>query len=88
MAQELEARMIVQVVDVALGAGEEIVDADDLVALRKQPVDQVRAEKPSAARHQNALAAFIESRHRISLKATSVKTSLASNEPIPWARLC
>ncbi len=44
--------LAVQVVDVALGRGEQIVGADDLVALLQQSVDEVRAEEAGSARHQ------------------------------------
>ena len=51
MAHELKARVPDQVLDVALGAGEEIVDADDVVPIGNQPVAQMRAEKPGASGH-------------------------------------
>ncbi len=59
VADELEARMVVQVLDVALGAGEEIVDAEHLVALLQQPVAQMRAEESGAAGDQDALAGVV-----------------------------
>jgi hypothetical protein len=46
VAHELEARMMVEVVDVALGAGKEVVDAKNFVALVEQPVGQVGAQEP------------------------------------------
>ena len=63
MAQELEARVVMQVFDIALRAGEEIVGADHFMALRHQPVDQMRAEKARSTSDQDTLAAFIEARH-------------------------
>jgi hypothetical protein len=44
---QLEALVPDQMVDVRLGAGEEIVDADDVVARCDQPITEVGAEKPS-----------------------------------------
>ena len=49
-----------QVRDVRLAAGEEVVDAEDVVAFRDQPLAEVRAEKAGAAGDQNA---FFESIH-------------------------
>jgi hypothetical protein len=54
MADQLEVLVIEQVLDVLSGAGEEIVDAEDIGALRQQPFAQMRPEKPGPARHQNA----------------------------------
>ena len=45
MTQELEPRMLVQMFDVALRAGEQIVHTQDVMPLIQKPVDQVRAEK-------------------------------------------
>ena len=64
VAQELETRMVVKMVDVALGAGEEIVGAENLVPLLQKSVDQVRAEKSGSSRHENALPALVKSCHR------------------------
>ena len=61
MAHEFEARMIVQMIDIALGAGEQIVDAQHFMAVGQQAIDQMRAEKSGAAGHQDAFAAVIES---------------------------
>ena len=55
MADQLEALVIEQVLDVAAGAGEEIVDADDIGALGQQALAQMRAEEAGAAGDQNAL---------------------------------
>ena len=44
-----------QMRDVALGAGEEIVDADEIGAALQQALAQMRAEKAGPAGHQNAL---------------------------------
>ena len=38
-----------QVVDVRRRAGEEVVDADDLVPLGQEPLAQVRADEPGPA---------------------------------------
>jgi hypothetical protein len=56
---EFEARMIVQVLDIALAAGEEVVGAQDLMALLQQTVAQVRAQETGAARDQYSLADVI-----------------------------
>ena len=48
VAQQLEAGMLRQLGDVALGPGVEIVHAQDVAALGRQPLAQVRAEKTGA----------------------------------------
>ena len=47
--QQLEARMVEQVLDVVPPAGEEVVQADDVVALGQQPVAEMRADEAGAA---------------------------------------
>ena len=49
MAQEFEFRIAVQVGDIALLAGEQVVDAEHFLPAAKQAVAQVRAEKSRAA---------------------------------------
>ena len=51
---QLEIRLGQQMGHVALLAGEEIVQADDVVTLRNQPVAQMRTQKSRAAGHQNS----------------------------------
>ena len=55
MADQLEALVVEQMLDVAPRAGEEIVEADDLRALRQQALAEMRAEKAGAAGDQNTL---------------------------------
>ena len=55
VAQELEFRIAVQVGDVALLAGEQVVDAQHFLSAPEQPVAQVRAEKARAARDERAV---------------------------------
>ncbi len=51
VADELEALVADQVVDVLAAAGDQVVDADHAVALGQQPLAQVRAEEAGAAGH-------------------------------------
>ena len=51
---QLEIRPVEQMRDVGLLAGEEIVEADDVVSLLDQPLAQMRAQKAGPAGHQNA----------------------------------
>ncbi len=89
MAQELEARMVVQVIDVALGAGEEIVDAQHLVALRQQPVDQVRAEEACATRDQDAFAAIVKTGHEFrSMQISAQQSSLLLHFIVTFQTIC
>jgi hypothetical protein len=62
--------MVTQMLDVAFAAREEIVDADDLMTLLDQSVDQMRTEKSGAAGDQNALTTIAQL-HRYSLGAHS-----------------
>ena len=55
MADEFEAFLANEMLDVATRAGEEIVDADDVRPLLEQPVAQMRAEEAGAAGHHDAL---------------------------------
>ena len=54
MPDQLEVRPAEQVGDVGLLAGEEVVEADDVVPLLDQPLAEVRAEEAGAAGDQNA----------------------------------
>jgi hypothetical protein len=49
VAQKLEVCVITQVLNVPPIACEEIVDTDDFMTMRDQPVDQMRAKKSGAA---------------------------------------
>jgi hypothetical protein len=55
MAHQLKALAADQVLDIALGAGEKVVDADDVGAGRIEPVAQVGAEKTRPAGYQDSL---------------------------------
>jgi hypothetical protein len=54
VADDLEARIGNEMRDVPAAAGEEIVDADDFVALGQKPFAQERAEEPGTSRHQDS----------------------------------
>ena len=49
-----------EVLDVLLGPGEKIVDANNLVAVAEQAINQMRAEKSGTAGDQDAFAAIID----------------------------
>ena len=59
MPDELEPGVFQQVLDVALGAGEQIVGADHLVATLQQPVDEVGAQEACAACDEDSLAGVV-----------------------------
>ena len=61
MADELEARMRVQMLDVALAAGEQIVGTDHFMALLEQSVAKVGAKEAGAAGDQHAFATLVVS---------------------------
>ena len=54
VADQFEVRLAQQVGDVRLLAGEEVVQADHVVAFVDQPLAEVRAEKAGPAGDQNA----------------------------------
>jgi hypothetical protein len=55
VTNQLEQRVAHQVGDVALGAGEEIVDAEHVMAISQQSIAQVRAQEAGAAGNENLL---------------------------------
>jgi hypothetical protein len=55
VADELEVGLREQVRDVGLLAGEEVVDADHVVARGHEPVAEMAAEKAGASGHEHAL---------------------------------
>ena len=63
VAHELEPWVAVQVVDVALRAGEQVVEADHLVPLIQQAVDQVRPDEPGTAGDEDAFPAVVKACH-------------------------
>ena len=52
MAHQLEATVIEQMLDITPRAGEKIIDAQDLGTIGKQPLAQMRPQKPRAASNQ------------------------------------
>ena len=52
MTHQLEVRVVEQMQDVFFGASEEIIQADDIVAVVQQALTEVRAEEASAAGDQ------------------------------------
>ena len=60
MPEELEIGVVFKVGNVLLRAGEQIVDTEDFVAVRKKAVAQVRAEEAGPARHHDALARIVD----------------------------
>src|SRR5207302_10145238 len=54
VTHELEVVAVEQPIEIGAATGEEVVEADDLVAVREEPLAQVRAKKTRAARHESA----------------------------------
>src|SRR5262249_47549483 len=52
VTHELEVVVIEQMLDIALRAGEEIIDANDVGAIREQTIAEVRAEETGASGNQ------------------------------------
>ena len=59
VAQQFEVRVVQQMSDVVLGAGEEVVDAEHVVAIRKQTLAQMAAEEAGTAGDEDALAEVV-----------------------------
>ena len=55
VAHDLEVGFADVMLDVLLGAGEEVVQAQDVIAAGHQEVDQVRPDEAGAARHHHAI---------------------------------
>ena len=56
VAQQLEALVVEEVLDITSGASKEIVDAEPLVAAFEQPIGEMRAEEAGAARDEEFFA--------------------------------
>jgi hypothetical protein len=54
VANQLKVRLVQQMSDVRLLAGEEVVDTDDVMSFGNQPLGQVRAEESGAASDQDS----------------------------------
>ena len=54
VAQQLEALVVEEVLDITSGASKEIVDAEPLVAAFEQPIGEMRAEEAGAARDEDS----------------------------------
>ena len=53
MTQKLKPRVVVQMVNVSLGAGKEVVDAQDFMAIQQQPVTKMRSQKTGSTCDKN-----------------------------------
>ncbi len=54
MAHQLEIRVVEEMGDVVLGAGEEVVETDDVVAFSEQALAEMAAEEAGAAGDEDA----------------------------------
>ena len=59
MPEEFEVGMILQMLDILLRAGEQVVNAQDFVAVAQQPIAQMRPQEAGASGHHDALAQTI-----------------------------
>jgi hypothetical protein len=55
VAHKFEARIVAQMIHISVGAGIEVVDAQNLSAVFKKTLAQVRAEKARASGNKNPL---------------------------------
>src|SRR5438046_572715 len=68
VADELKAGVSMEMLQVTLGAGEKIINAEYFVSLLQQAIDQVGPKEPRAPRDQNAFAAVIKACHAFNSK--------------------
>jgi hypothetical protein len=54
VADEIEAVVVDDPIDVAAGTGEKVIDADEVGAVFEQALAQMRAEKSGTAGHNHA----------------------------------
>jgi hypothetical protein len=54
VAHQLEIRVVEEMGDVVLGAGEEVVETDDVVAFSEQALAEMAAEEAGAAGDEDA----------------------------------
>src|SRR5579872_5046180 len=59
VTQKFESRICVQMLDIAFGTGEQIVDAHDFMSQREKSIDEMRAEKAGASGNQGAFAGIV-----------------------------
>lgn len=59
VTDEFEARVGVQMRDIALGAGEQVVNTDDLVPICEQAVTQMRPEEAGTTGNEDPFACFV-----------------------------
>ena len=74
VAQQLKVRMIEQMGDVVLGAGEEVVKTDDIMAVVQQAFAKVRAEEACTANDEDAGAVGVVF-HRLPLRAENARNN-------------
>jgi len=65
---ELEARVVVQMIDVSLRSGEQVVYAQNLVAVLEETIAKMRAQETRPTCDQKSLSAVVVS-HPLSLKS-------------------
>ena len=80
VADQLEVGAVEQPEHIRLLTGEEVVDADDVMAVVDQALAQMRAEKPGAAGHKNPL----EAGHGNSNDVLSVGNWRRADPPPNW----
>jgi len=56
VADQLKMHIVMQVIDIGLGASIKIVDTNNIISKRNELVDQVRPKKTGAARYEDLLA--------------------------------
>jgi hypothetical protein len=63
VAHKFETRVVVEMLYIAFGAGEQVVDAQDFMSHLEQTIDQMRTQKSGAASDQNTFTTFIDAWH-------------------------
>ena len=59
MAHEFKARVTVEMIDIMLVTGKEVIDTEHLIAFGQQSINQMGANEACTAGHEDALASVL-----------------------------
>jgi hypothetical protein len=77
--QELEVRIAEEVRDIVLHAGEEVVDAKDVLPFLQKPLAQVGSDEPRPAGDEHALADVVASHTDPGFRRSAIHTAKAKS---------
>ena len=80
VAHELEAAMLQELVEIPPGASEQVINADDLVAILDEPLAEVRPEKARTAGYEDPL------RHEVCILLHGGDREVSTNRKVVYGR--